>query len=307
MAKRPRNDVVTSTDLLLQQGLHIRHPVPTADFYRHVYINSAYRADVATPSSDVECTLATPITVPDDGTTTICLHRASIPWTFNNIRINAKATLKLYNGNGVVATNAINIPEGFYTGQSVQTLIIAQLTGSQFQFDISAAGNSVFQRTTANAGEYITVEFEGSSTRAGPTKAQLNKTAANIFGWNPTTTNKSNTSGAISESVTLISPYVFAPIRDFEIQVRIAGLPIDPSMIDMVMGGTSSNIIAVLPIDVSNRGDVITAERENQIRIPIARRSKIYKLQAYITFADQELVNLNGSEWSAVFSIEKKS
>lgn len=305
MAKRQRNDVVTSTDLLLQQGLHIKHPVPTADFYRHVYVNSAYRADVAAPSSDVECTLAMPITVPDDGTTTICLHRASIPWTFNNIRINAQATLKLRTVSSVDLTKVISIPEGFYTGQSVQTLIVGQLTGSGFQFGISAAGNSVFQRTSASPGEYITVEFEGSSTRAGPTKAQLNKTAANIFGWNPTT-NKSKTTEAASESMTLTSPYVFAPIRDFEIQVRIAGLPIDPSMIDMVTGGTSSNIIAVLPIDVSNRGDVITAERENQIQIPIARRSKIYKLQAYITFADQELVNLNGSEWSAVFSIEKK-
>ena len=303
-AKRPRQEMeITSTDMLLQQGLHVRKPLQTGNFFRHIYINSNARSNPTALSSNVECILSTPINIPEDGTTTIRLHRASIPWTFNNIRIDAKLTLYNRQPTGSIQdTWNVSIPAGYYDSLAVQTLIIGQLVNTQVTFALTATGRAQFTLTSI-AGHYLDIECRGTALTIGPTSEQLTKTAYNIFGFDGPT--KSAVIAPNSTTTVLVSPYLFSPIRDTEIQVRLDGVPIDPNVIDMVAGGTPSNIIAILPIDVSSKGDTITAERQNQLQIPIAQRSKIYKLRAYLTFADQEPINLNGTEWGAVFSIEK--
>lgn len=309
-------------------GLRVRRPKPTQDFYKHIYVNSNERRNGSYLSTDCEFVLQTPIETPPDGTTTLRLHRASIPYTFNNIVQAAFFVLDIWDGAASTQECNVMLPPGYYTA----TTITSTMNDCIKNVNLFTAGPNVGKTTTwtvSTVNNYFVIRYDGSAgnltgkairirfpkftdvdmaffskyTRLN-TSYDLASLTKRTIGYDNLVENFKV--GAVA-AASVVSDDVFGPFQEFEIFLRVGGFPVGYDMID-VKDGAPSDILAVIPLNVDTFGSVITLDRSDSMLYVIPPNARIQKLYLKLTYRDsQNLVDLNGQDFSAVISIIKES
>ncbi len=335
------------------EGLRLRRPKPTQDFYKHIYVNSNERNNQSDLSSNCEVFLKQPIEIPPDGTTYIKLHRASVPYTFNNIvyPVGFKISLVALAGGAESDVRYVVLPRGFYVMNDLVTTMnnclanagIFATTGPN-RDNANAALATIY--TVARSGSYFLVNYTGASGSGKYVRitfltysaflAAIASTSTGAIASSVETTFMANTwpgnirdnefktlskrtvgfdnltqsdvsAAATAASATLLSPGIFGPFQEYEIFLRISGLPINYDLID-AHTGAPSDILAVIPLNVDTFGSVMTLKSEDSLRYVVPPNSRVQRLTLKLTYRDgAELVDLMGQDFSCILSIIKEN
>jgi hypothetical protein len=307
-------------------GLRVRRPKPTQDFYKHIYINSDDRVNKSDKSSDCQVNLQQPIECPPDGTTFIRLHRASIPFTFYNI---VKATgfrLSMYNGTAHSEERKVVLYPGFY---NMNTLLAAMNDSLANTGNFSSAGPNfgqtnvyVVRRTSSNffqaeytgaafAGKWITITFMDFATFNGvnnwitPMAYDLKLLTKRTVGYDDYPLDV--TPVLPTGTKILTSSGIFGPFQEIEVFLRITGVPINYDLID-AKTGAPSDILAVVPLNVDTFGSVMSLGKDDSLSYVLPPNAKVQRLILKLTYRDaQDLVDLQGQDFSCIISIIKEN
>lgn len=326
------------------EGLRVRRPKPTQDFYKHIYVNSNERINQRDSSSDVQIFLTQPIEIPPDGTTYLSLHRASVPYTFDNIVYPVGFKLSMVGNNGAeIEVRYVILPSGFYLmADLVQTLNDCLNNVNKFATPLGPNnGNNSPLYSIEQSGHYLRVSYVGGAAagcypritfmtytnfaaavdalNAGTSLRYLQNTWANeirdgefnllskrTFGFDNLQPGV-DISAIQAASTVLVSPDVFGPFQEFEIFLRISGFPINYDMIDAGTGAPS-DILGIIPLNVDTFGSVMSLGKADSLRYVLPPNAKLQKLNLRLTYRDNtQLINLKGQDFSCIISIIKEN
>lgn len=315
------------------EGLRVKRPKPTQDFYKHIYINSDQRANQGDPSSNCTIFLQQPIETPPDGTTFIRLQRASIPYTFHNIvyDVGLKVSTIAVADGAETNVRRILIKKGWYSMRDLLTHVTECLSNTGYY--ATGGPNSglatVFTATRVNqyfsisytggvAGQYVRVQFldyaafnaiapAGNYAVQEANTINLATLAKRTFGFDfwPTAVYPDANPGV--QTNTLLSYNIFGPFQEYEVFLRISGMPVNYDLVD---GGTGapSDILAVVPLNVDTFGSVMSLKAEDSLSYVLPPSSKIHRITLKLTYRDgQKLVDLQGQDFSCILSIIKEN
>lgn len=298
--------MAASNSQLLQQqyaaGLRLKQQEKTGNFYKHIYCNSAYRANASDIPSNYEVYLQQEIVVPPDGNTRIKIHRANIPMTFNNVI--KTATFTVTSAAGLAAPVAVTLFPGYYNPALSETVltntfdygIIGRINRAIYDANnantlraaITVTNKLQFQ--VAGAAQNVTITFTGTADTIAYTKR--------LLGWSVT---DSDVVGPISQSPNIYGPYFYS-----ELFIRISSLPINYDLVDM-RTQAPADILAVVPINVDTFGQIISVGPFDSLVYNFAPNSRVARLRLQLTYADGTLLDTQGQDWSCVLSIIKEN
>lgn len=286
-------------------GLRLKQQEKTGNFYKHIYVNSAYRTNPADIPSNFEIFLQNEIVVPPDGNTRIKIHRANIPMTFNNVTKTVAFTIPAGSPGGVSAQIDISLPPGYYDPSKTE------IVGGQV-FDFGILGRINRQIYVANNAYTLRVTTTTSNKLAfiDTTNPTVPVTVNNIvFGG----TSLDYTKRILGFPVTSLntvsfaqSPNIYGPYFNSELFIRISSIPINYDLID-ARTAAPADIIAVVPINVDTFGQIISVGPYDSLVYNFAPNSRISRLRLQLTYSDGDIIDTQGQEWSCVLSIVKEN
>lgn len=285
-------------------GLRLKQQEKTGNFYKHIYVNSAYRTNPGDIPSNFEIFLQNEIVVPPDGNTRIKIHRANIPMTFNNITKTVSLTIPAGTA-GLVAAVVVTLSPGFYDPSKTEIVggevfdygILGRI--NRQIYDASAVCPLRVATTTSNKLAFIdktapTIPFTVSNVVFGGTSLDYTK---RILGFPVTAAN----TVTFSQSPNIYGPYFYS-----ELFIRISSIPINYDLID-ARTAAPADILAVVPINVDTFGQIITVGPYDSLVYNFAPNSRISRLRLQLTYSDGDIIDTQGQEWSCVLSIVKEN
>lgn len=322
----------------LDMGLRIKRPKATPDFYKHIYVYSNDRANQNDPSTKCEIRLAQPIETPPDGTTVIKLHRCSVPYTYPNIVHTVGFLIEQRTTLGVLVAGSeriVLLPRAWYNQATViQTMqnclanadlfAAAPLNGANI-YTVQNIGNRLV--VTSNpvvAGTHVVLRFiDYTNLRAAlnginpaypgiyldpfpwrGTDPEYVALCKSTFGFDGYVDN--NTPLVAPDAAATISPSIFGPFQDYEIFLRIDGVPMNQDLLDAGTG-LPTNILAIIPQTAVDFGAVMTLPHDESLVYTIPPSTKIQRIVLTLTHRDHAtLVDLQGQDFSCILSIIKE-
>lgn len=287
-------------------GLRLKQQEKTGNFYKHVYVNSAYRTNPSDVPSNFEIFLQNEIVVPPDGNTRIKIHRANIPMTFNNIIKTVTFTIPAGSAGGIVNQVNVSLTPGYYDPAKTETVALANEV-----FDFGILGRINRQIYDTNNAATLRVATTTSNKLVFIDKSTLLPLTVNnlVFGGTDLDYSKRILGFPITSANTVSfsqSPNIYGPYFYSELFIRISSIPINYDLID-ARTAAPADIIAVVPINVDTFGQIISVGPYDSLVYNFAPNSRISRLRLSLTYSDGTIIDTQGQEWSCVLSIVKEN
>lgn len=308
------------------EGLRVRRPRATQDFYKHIYLNTDDRNNQTDQAGDSVFFMQQPIETPPDGTTRLTLHRASIPFTFYNIVKHVGFVVSLSND---TEPRRVLVRPGYYNLTDLVASMNACLNntgdfstaptgpnnGLASLYTVSVTGGKLFsvQFTGVIGANGVKISFIDAETfndlRGGlvkfvPEDDRFAALAKRTIGYDYYQGDAAQSAAGVN---VIISPGIFGPFQEIEVFLRISGLPLNYDLIDGKTGAPS-DILAVIPLNVDTFGSVITLSRQDSLAYTIPPNSKIQRIMLRLTYRDgRDIVDLQGQDYSCIISIIKEN
>jgi hypothetical protein len=271
-------------------GLNVMEGKKTGNYYKHLYVHSADRLNKAsTLSTDINVFMSNAITIPDDGTTYLLVHYAGIPYTFANLRKPIKFDVTQTSPTAI--TRTVTIPAGFYDSTDLLNLINAALTAAPSTGWVASVSAIQKLQITFGTGAIGNITFDSISPY---------DLAFSISAFGFTSMTKNSTLNVIT------GDNVFAPFQTTELFLRVGGIGLSYDLIDSRISAPS-DVIAVIPMNADTFGQLITIQKEHSLHYALPPGSRVNRLYVQLTYRDGTLVDLQGMEWSVVFSLIKEN
>jgi hypothetical protein len=285
-------------------GLRLKQQEKTGNLYKHIYVNSAYRTNVADIPSNFEIFLQNEIVVPPDGNTRIKIHRANIPMTFNNIIRTIQFTIPAGSAGGITNQVQVNLPPGYYDPSKSEIYL-------NETFDFGILGRINRQIVEANNAALLRVATTTSNKLAFINKNDLSSLTVNNVSFGGADLNYTKRIlGFPVDSPNVVSfaqsPNIYGPYFYSELFIRMSSIPINYDLID-ARTAAPADIIAVVPINVDTFGQIISVGPYDSLVYNFAPNSRINRLKLQLTYSDGTLIDTQGQDWSCVLSIVKEN